>query len=146
MPAANFSIFQRHPEPALPDNFHELVEYSILASEINASDPMEKAFKELGQDYLGETEHLHHDWELVGDYNLTRQLLALSHVWKSKSLTNYVIASKGAPEAVADLCHFGPQQMAELSGKVSGHGRARPARAGSGQSGFQPGAFAGKAA
>jgi P-type Ca2+ transporter type 2C len=102
----------------LPENFHELVEYSILASEINASDPMEKAFKEMGNEYLNKTEHLHHDWELVGDYNLTRELLALSHVWKSKSLTNYVIASKGAPEAVADLCHFNPQQMAELSEKI----------------------------
>ncbi len=103
----------------LPDNFHELVEYSILASEINASDPMEKAFKEMGRAYLDKTEHLHHDWELVGDYNLTRELLALSHVWKSKSLTHFVIASKGAPEAVADLCHFNPAQTAELTARVA---------------------------
>jgi P-type Ca2+ transporter type 2C len=103
----------------LPDKFHELVEYSILASEINASDPMEKAFKEMGQAYLDKTEHLHHDWELVGDYNLTRELLALSHVWKSKSLTHYVIASKGAPEAVADLCHFNPAQTADLADRVA---------------------------
>ena len=74
---------------------------SAIAGQINASDPMEKAFKELGREYLDKTEHLHHDWELVGDYNLTRELLALSHVWKSKSKTNFVIASKGAPEAVA---------------------------------------------
>jgi Ca2+-transporting ATPase len=114
-----FLDFSESKTKALPDNFHELVEFSILASEINASDPMEKAFKRLGQDYLAETEHLHHDWELVGDYNLTRELLALSHVWKSKALTNYVIASKGAPEAVADLCHFDQRQMADLSARVA---------------------------
>ena len=67
----------------IPEKFHELIEYSILASEINPSDPMEKAFKELGNDYLSQTEHLHSDWELVGDYNLSNELLALSHVWKS---------------------------------------------------------------
>jgi P-type Ca2+ transporter type 2C len=36
----------------IPEKFHELIEYSILASEINPSDPMEKAFKELGNNYL----------------------------------------------------------------------------------------------
>jgi P-type Ca2+ transporter type 2C len=103
----------------LPENFHELIEYSILASEINATDPMEKAFKDLGQKYLGQTEHIHADWQLVGDYNLTRQLLALSHVWKSPSGADFVIASKGAPEAVADLCHFNKAQMDELAENIS---------------------------
>ena len=103
----------------LPENFHELIEYSILASEINATDPMEKAFKDLGAQYLGQTEHIHADWKLVKDYNLTKQLLALSHVWKSPNGTQYVIASKGAPEAVADLCHFNKAQMDELAEHIS---------------------------
>jgi Ca2+-transporting ATPase len=103
----------------LPENFHELIEYSILASEINATDPMEKAFKDFGNKYLAQTEHIHADWELVGDYNLTRELLALSHVWKSPSGSDYVIASKGAPEAVADLCHFNKAQTDALSENVS---------------------------
>ncbi|MBN1190229.1 MAG: cation-translocating P-type ATPase [Dehalococcoidales bacterium] len=107
-----------HSSDTIPERFHELIEYSILASEINPSDPMEKAFKELGNDYLSRTEHLHSDWELVGDYNLTRELLALSHVWKSPSGSDYIIASKGAPEAVADLCHFNRQQREDLAARV----------------------------
>ena len=55
----------------------------------------------------------------MGDYNLTRELLALSHVWKSPSGSDYVIASKGAPEAVADLCHFNKAQMDALAENVS---------------------------
>jgi len=102
----------------IPENYHELIEFSILASEINPSDPMEKAFKEFGNAYLSQTEHLHSDWELVGDYNLTRQLLALSHVWKSPAGTEFIIASKGAPEAVADLCHFDEKQVEVLSKQV----------------------------
>jgi Ca2+-transporting ATPase len=109
----------KNPQERIPEKFHELIEYSILASEINPSDPMEKAFKELGNDYLSQTEHLHSDWELVGDYNLTKKLLALSHVWKSPAGTDYIIASKGAPEAVADLCHFDKERQKELAKNVS---------------------------
>jgi P-type Ca2+ transporter type 2C len=103
----------------LPEKFHELIEFSILASEINPSDPMEKAFKELGKDYLSKTEHLHSDWELVGDYNLTKHFLALSHVWKSPIGIDYVIASKGAPEAVFDLCHLDNEKSSELAQRVA---------------------------
>lgn len=103
----------------LPEAFHEIVEFSILASEKNPSDPMEKAFKELGEQYLNHTEHLHQDWTLVGEYELSRKLLALSHVWKSPSGEDYVIAGKGAPEAVADLCHFNQEQLRSLSEDVS---------------------------
>jgi hypothetical protein len=27
---------------------------------------------------------------------------------------DYIIAAKGAPEAIADLCHYSPQQLQEL--------------------------------
>jgi Ca2+-transporting ATPase len=63
----------------------------------------------------------------------------MSRVWKSRETEDYVIAAKGAPEAVADLCHLGDdaaagvsRQVAELAGKglrVLGIARAsfRPA-------------------
>ena len=47
---------------ALPDGIHEVVEYSILASQKDPFDPMEKAFQKLGDDYLQKTEHIHRDW------------------------------------------------------------------------------------
>ena len=43
----------------LPEAFHLLVEYSILASVSDPYDPMEKAFHRLGQHFLQGTEHLH---------------------------------------------------------------------------------------
>jgi Ca2+-transporting ATPase len=70
-----------HTTETLPEKFHSLVEFGILASETRPSDPMEKAFHDLGQRFLAHTEHLHSDWELVREYPLTRELLAHSHGW-----------------------------------------------------------------
>ncbi len=52
----------------LPEAFHTLVEFSILASETDPFDPMEQAFHRLGQQFLADTEHIHHDWALVHEY------------------------------------------------------------------------------
>jgi Ca2+-transporting ATPase len=99
----------------LPESIHKVVEFSILASQIDPFDPMEKAFKKLGEDYLAKTEHIHKDWELVKEYPLSKMLLAMSRVWRSPSGKNYVIAAKGAPEAIADLCHIDMNRKLELS-------------------------------
>lgn len=103
----------------LPEEFHELVEFGILSSEIEPFDPMEKAIHALGAHYLADTEHLHRDWILAHEYSLSPELLALSHVWKARDSNEYVVAAKGAPEAVADLCHLDEAQMAALSNQVN---------------------------
>jgi Ca2+-transporting ATPase len=105
-------------EERLPEAVHQVVEYSILASQIDPFDPMEKAFRQLGDDYLAKTEHMHSDWSLVQEYPLSREILAMSRVWKSPGGGHYVIAAKGAPEAVADLCHLDDAQRQELSLKI----------------------------
>lgn len=113
----------------LPEAFHELLEFGILASETNgfeatplqvsALDPMEKAIHALGTQFLINTEHLHRDWALAHEYSLSPELLALSHVWKAVERDEYIVAAKGAPEAIADLCHLNPQQLAELSTQIN---------------------------
>ena len=62
-----------------------------------------------------DTEHLHDDWALVHEYPLSRELLAMSHVWQSPAGDAYVIAAKGAPEAIADLCHWMKRSWRRLS-------------------------------
>ena len=114
-----WSFLANNPTTPLPEDFHELVEFGILASETAPFDPMEKAIHKLGQNYLSDTEHLHGDWALAHEYSLSPELLALSHVWKEQDRDEYVVAAKGAPEAIADLCHFNPQQLAELAVQVN---------------------------
>jgi Ca2+-transporting ATPase len=102
----------------LAEAFHELVEFSILASQRDPFDPMEKAFKRFGDGCLAHTEHLHDDWTLVHEYPVSEGLLAISRVWKSPGGDEFVIAAKGAPEVIADLCHLDGRGMEELAGHV----------------------------
>ncbi|MDD1671363.1 MAG: cation-translocating P-type ATPase, partial [Methanomicrobiales archaeon] len=102
----------------LPEPFHELLEFAILSCKKDPFDPMEQALLRKGGADLSGTEHLHRDWELLQEYPLSRELLAMSNVWRSREGREYIIAAKGAPEAIADLCHLGTERVGELKGEV----------------------------
>jgi P-type Ca2+ transporter type 2C len=94
--------------------FRRLIEFGILASEIEPLDPMEKAFHVLGEQFLAHGEHHHPDWLLAHEYGLSAELLAVSHVWKPFEQADYVVAAKGAPEAIADMCHLDRTALTEI--------------------------------
>ncbi len=117
---ANGKTLDIRPEAdELPDAFHELLEYSILASKRNPLDPMEIAFQEFGSRSLSNTEHLHHDWALRHEYPLSPELLAMSRAWGFASGQGFVISAKGAPEAIADLCRLSPDGIKEMAARAS---------------------------
>ncbi len=105
---------------ALPEKFHALLEYSILASEPDPFDPMDKAFHLFGDTHLPPSKHLQIERQLVHEYPLAPTLLAHSHVWKKLNENNmlHIVASKGAPEAVAELCHLDATQMQTLENQI----------------------------
>ncbi|PJZ78782.1 cation-translocating P-type ATPase [Leptospira neocaledonica] len=96
--------------PEVSEEFHLLLEFSILACKKDPFDPMEKAIRELGINLLYDTEHLHADWTLEKEYPLSPKLLALSYAWNSENQEKFVIGTKGAPEAIFDLCHFSKER------------------------------------
>jgi Ca2+-transporting ATPase len=118
MPDATFQVDYANGGE-LPEPFHALVEFSVLASLVDAFDPMEKAFKKLAEHYLAGTEHLHTDWMLAHQYPLSRDMLAMSHAWKSAHRDEYVVAAKGAPEAIVDLCHLSPAERDAIATQVN---------------------------
>ena len=101
-----------------PEKFHPLIEYSILSSQTDPFEPMEKALKDLGDQYASLTEHLHRNWTFVKEYPLSKHLLSISRVWKSPFSNIHIIAAKGAPEAIMDLCHLDDKARHYLSEKV----------------------------
>jgi Ca2+-transporting ATPase len=115
--AAIYDSPQAGPAP-LPEVLHGVLEFAVLASHRRAFDPMETAIVDAGQRLLAGTEHLHGEWTLVEDYALSGELLAMSRVWQSPDRTERLIAAKGAPEAIVDLCHLGAGRRADITAQV----------------------------
>lgn len=108
---------------ALQEELHGVLEYAVLASHRRAFDPMESAIGAAGQQLLAGTEHLHAEWTLVDDYPLSPEMLAMSRVWQSPDRRDRLIAAKGAPEAIIDLCHMDAGQSARVAAQVQAMAR-----------------------
>jgi len=89
-----------------PEPFHEIIEYGILSSQANPFDPMERAIINTGDLFLKNTGHIHEDWVMEKEYPLSKDLLAMSRAFSNTGTGEQVIAAKGAPEAIFDLCHL----------------------------------------
>ena len=96
-----------------------LLKYSILASRSDPFDPMERALHQAGERFLGHTGRLGAGWSMVREFPLSPELLCVSQAWRRETDDQLVIASKGAPEAIADLCHLTEDQKATLEGQVA---------------------------
>ncbi len=103
----------------LPDAFHTIVEYAALASPVHTFDPMDRAFRQLAERTLAESVHDHTEWELTREYPLSSQLLALTHVWDAQDDSHFIVAAKGAPESIADLCHLDDEERLRLLERVT---------------------------
>ncbi|WMP18282.1 cation-translocating P-type ATPase [Thiothrix lacustris] len=90
---------------ALPEAFHELAEFTLLATPLDPFDPMEKAIQVFAQQWLRDTEHWHSQAPEF-QYDLSAEILAMTQVFSSTEPSKHLLACKGAPEAVADLCHL----------------------------------------
>ncbi len=114
------ATFRPREAVAIPEPFHALAEFGLLASAREAVDPMEKAIVEFARLQLAKTQHLHDaDWTLAHAYGLRPELLAMSHVWKTTEDGGaFVVATKGAPEAIAELCRFDTADRAALTQQV----------------------------
>ncbi|EQA46463.1 putative calcium-translocating P-type ATPase, PMCA-type [Leptospira broomii serovar Hurstbridge str. 5399] len=99
----------------VPEDFHSILEFSLLASKQDPFDPMEKGIRNLGISTLTGTEHLHTNWDLEKEYPLSDKLAALSYAWKRANDRDLVIGTKGAPEAIFDLCHLDVKAVADYS-------------------------------
>jgi P-type Ca2+ transporter type 2C len=106
-------------EETLAEPLREVALFGILASKPDPFDPMEQAIRSLrsraGSEFPGPPA----DWELARAYPLSPALLAVSHVWKSRADGRRIIAAKGAPEAIAELCRLPPAARDSLRDAVA---------------------------
>jgi Ca2+-transporting ATPase len=99
----------------LAEPFLELAQYAILASTPDPFDPMERAIHALGERLPESARARQENCALVHSYGLTPGLLAMTQVWqRSDKAAPYLIAAKGAPEAIGVLCRLDPVRVAEI--------------------------------
>ena len=122
MAVAELASGEQHfrPEGAseLPEHFHLLAEFAMLATPADPFDPMEKAIQHFGHQWLQGTEHVHDGREPEFEYALSGEILAMTRVFASDEPNVHLLATKGAPEAVADLCHLDAAQQGAIRGQV----------------------------
>ncbi|QDL39711.1 cation-translocating P-type ATPase [Rhodoferax sediminis] len=102
----------------LPEDFHLLAEFAMLATPGDPFDPMEKAIQRFGHQWLAGTEHVHDGREPEFEYALSGEILAMTRVFASSEPAQHLLATKGAPEAVADLCHLDAARQGAIRQQV----------------------------
>ncbi|MBS1972603.1 MAG: cation-translocating P-type ATPase [Bdellovibrionales bacterium] len=97
--------FHKNVEPLSAEIF-SVLEAGFLASYENSFDPMEKA---LQKTFKTESEKVKYELpkrSLEKDYPLSPDQLTMSFVWRSPINQSRVVFSKGAPEAIVNLCNL----------------------------------------
>jgi Ca2+-transporting ATPase len=101
-----------------PTAFRELVRNGVLASAPEPFDPMEKAFHELGRCW-SEGEGQERVERLARTYGLRPDLLAVTQAWTGRG-DGFIVAAKGAPEAIGRLCKLSLADGERLARVVDG--------------------------
>jgi P-type Ca2+ transporter type 2C len=110
--------FRSDVDEELVESFHELAEFAQLATPEDPFDSMEKAIRNFVHAHLAGTTHVHADWAPEFAYPLSPEILAMTHVFPAGDPGAHLLAAKGAPEAVADLCHLGGASLEVVQRQV----------------------------
>ena len=96
---------------AAPGDLIELVEAALLASGRDSFDPMERAIAGQAALHPGGSDGVYASLELVRQYGLRPELLAMTNVWRRRGATEGLAFTKGAPEAIGSLCRLDASKL-----------------------------------
>lgn len=116
--SANNETFVATNETGLPETYHQLVEFAMLATPADPYDPMEKAIQSFGHECLGGTEHLHDQCSPEFQYDLSPDIMAMTRIYSDIDPSLHLLATKGSPEVITDLCHLSESSRNEIHSQV----------------------------
>lgn len=98
----------------------QLAEVGKLASAVEPFDPMEKAIHDAARLCAEDRATANNAGRtLVKTYALSSTLLAVTNVWQTNGTADKKdVATKGAPEAIADLCHLDSKARASMHAAI----------------------------
>jgi Ca2+-transporting ATPase len=111
----------RQPDPRFEESTRNILIAANAASERDAFDPMEHAIRDAALRLVGTESQLTLSRQLVREYDLTPEMLAVTHVWQRADQAIADIAVKGAPETVFTLCRIDAEQRRELMQRVTAY-------------------------
>jgi P-type Ca2+ transporter type 2C len=111
----DISRLDEHP---LPTNIQRVLELSVLSSQRDPFDPIEKELVKVANEKLPQKDLRYLHWNLVREYPLTREIVARTHIWKLPENKTYLVVTKGAPETILDLCHVTDEFRNETLHKI----------------------------
>jgi len=101
----------------LPQELHALLQTGALASAAIPSDPMEVALHDA---HSRRSDGAVRDWTLEHTFALSSDFLAMSNAWARPDQSGLLVAAKGAPEAIAELCQLPAPERQALEAAVHG--------------------------
>jgi Ca2+-transporting ATPase len=104
---------------SITEDAREVLGIALAASERAPFDPMEKAIHAAAQSFASAAAEQLRGMNLIREYDLTPELLAVTHVWQAPDENQAYVAVKGAPETVLALCHVESAERAELMKRVN---------------------------
>jgi Ca2+-transporting ATPase len=109
-------------DATLPEAAQALAFCGLLASSPEPFDPMEKAFHDFVRERVAEgSVPSRAGWALARSYGLRPDLLAVTQAWRPDAgKAQFIVAAKGAPETIADLCRLGEADGAAVRQAVDG--------------------------
>jgi Ca2+-transporting ATPase len=104
--------------PAPNHNRDEVLSSAMKASSENPVDPMEKAIHEASTGTTSGKSPL----RLIREYPLSADLLAMSRIVTQSDQGDYDVFTKGAPEAVAQICGIPFEQIRDTAAQMADRG------------------------
>jgi Ca2+-transporting ATPase len=104
-------------------NAEQVLQAALAASELQPFDPMERGIHATARLLIpADTQRLQ-GMHLIREYDLTPDLLAVTHVWQMPGEQAAFVAVKGAPETVMELCRLDFAARDVLMDRVNANAR-----------------------
>lgn len=96
------------------DNLGDLISYAMFSSEPIAFDPMEKSIHQVYQNT--QKNDLRPNFQMIHEYPLEGKPPMMTHIFEDQNQQR-IMAAKGAPEAILQVCKLTDQQRQDLQQK-----------------------------
>jgi len=101
----------------------QVLQVALAASERRPFDPMERGIHATARQLIAMHVQTLREMQLIREYDLTPELLAVTHVWQATNERQATVAVKGAPETVMALCRLDAATRSALMERVNNTAR-----------------------